>query len=449
MNPPTPKILLRILVVDDDRGIRRMLALCLENAGYAVTAASTAEDALAEAQRRVFDLAFVDLRLGESDGTELLRELRRISPWIRVIIITAFGTIESAVEAMRLGASEYLLKPFDCAQARTLAARYGEMIGMERQIAQYKLSSGAGPDAADSASVSMRTVLDHARSAAVSEATVLLTGESGTGKSLLARAIHSWSNRAAGPFVTVSCPAIPSELFESELFGHRRGAFTGAVRDMHGRVAEADGGTLFLDEIGELPANVQAKLLRFLQDRMYERVGDPLSHTADTRLIAATNRDLETSVRAGTFREDLFYRLNVISLELPPLRERRDDIPALAAEFLHHFALQNRKTVTGFTAAAMELLRAADWPGNIRELRNAIERAVILGSGPELDEHDFSSTRPGSPQRPAAGDALTLEQLQRAHIQAVLATAPSLQEAAAMLGIDQATLWRKRRQFDL
>jgi NtrC-family two-component system response regulator AlgB len=446
---PSPATLLRILVVDDDRSICRMLSMCLEEAGHTVTGVSNAEDALAEARRRVFDVAFLDLRLGIVDGTDVLRELRRLAPWLRVVMMTAYGSIESAVESMRLGAVEYLAKPFDCARARVLATRYGELIGMERRLARFEQKADAASLPPASLSPVMQRVLDEARSAAASEATILLTGESGTGKSLLARAMHAWSARAAGPFVTVSCPAIPVELFESELFGHRRGAFTGAVQDAHGRVAQADGGTLFLDEIGELPLPVQSKLLRFLQDRGYERVGDPATHTANVRLIAATNRGLEQAVAAGGFREDLFYRLNVITLELPPLRERREDIPALAEHFLRHFAAENRRTLTGFTPAAAELLRSAPWPGNIRELRNAIERAVILGSDALIEVHAFSPALRESERTSAAGDRLTLEQLQEAHIRRVLADTPSLQDAADLLGIDQATLWRKRKQYGL
>jgi NtrC-family two-component system response regulator AlgB len=441
--------LLRILVVDDDRPIRRMLTMCLEDAGHVVTGVGNAEDALSEAQQRVFDLAFLDLRLGIIDGNDVLRELRRLAPWLRVVMMTAYGTIESAVESMRLGAVEYLAKPFDCLQARAITSRYGELIGMERRLVRLEYGSSEAAIPPVSASPAMQRVFDVARSAATSEATILLTGESGTGKSLLARAMHAWSSRASAPFITVSCPAIPVELFESELFGHQRGAFTGAIRNTHGRVAEADGGTLFLDEIGELPFSVQARLLHFLQDRRYERVGDPSTHTANVRLIAATNRDLAQAVASGAFRDDLFYRLNVITLELPPLRDRREDIPLLAEMVLRQFSAENKRVVSGFTSDALELMTAAPWPGNIRELRNAIERAVILGSNSLLDTHAFSPEIRDAERIPTAGEHLTLEQLQEAHIRRVLANAASLQEAADVLGIDQATLWRKRKQYGL
>ncbi|MFZ1730664.1 MAG: sigma-54 dependent transcriptional regulator [Bacteroidota bacterium] len=444
-----PATLLRILVVDDDRPIRRMLSMCLEDAGHVVTGVGDAEDALSEVRQRVFDLAFLDLRLGIVDGNDVLRELRRLAPKLRVVMMTAYGTIQSAVESIRLGAVEYLAKPFDCVQARVITARYGELIDMERRLLQLEIGSSGAAMPPVSASPAMQRVLDVARNAATSEATILLTGESGTGKSLLARAMHAWSPRASAPFITVSCPAIPIELFESELFGHRRGAFTGAIRDTHGRVAEADGGTLFLDEIGELPFSVQARLLHFLQDRSYERVGDPSTQTANVRLIAATNRDLYQAVASGAFRDDLFYRLNVITLELPPLRERSEDIPFLAEMFLRHFSAENKREISGFTSDAMELLTVAHWPGNIRELRNAIERAIILGSDSLLDTHAFSPEIRNSEHKYSAGERLTLEQLQEAHIRRVLANSGSLQEAADVLGIDQATLWRKRKQYGL
>lgn len=441
---------LRILVVDDDRSIRRTLSMCLEQTGHSVVSVGSGEDAVIEARSRVFDLAFLDVRLGSMEGTEVLRSLRLLSPWLRIVMMTAYGSIESAVESMRLGAADYLTKPFDCGRVRLVVRRYAELVAMERRLARFEQATSSVPAEIVSASVSMQRVLVDVRNAADSEATILLTGESGTGKSLLARLLHSWSQRRSGPFVTVSCPAVPTELFESELFGHRRGAFTGAVRDVHGRVAEADGGTLFLDEIGELPTGVQSKLLRFLQDRSYERVGDPSTHAANVRLVAATNRDLELGVATGVFREDLFYRLNVITIELPPLRERREDIPALVTQFLKQFALQNRRSVSGITSEAMEMLVTAPWPGNIRELRNAIERAVILGNTDPIEVHAFMpSIRDAIGTPPAAGDAITLEALQEAHIRRVLTSAASFQDAAALLGIDQATLWRKRKQYGL
>ncbi|MBE0644248.1 MAG: sigma-54-dependent Fis family transcriptional regulator [Bacteroidetes bacterium] len=449
--PGDPAVLplLRVLIVDDDRSIRLMLALCLEEAGHTVVVAGTKDEAAAELQERVYDLAFIDLRLGEQSGIDLLKTVQQHAPWVRMVMMTAYGTIESAVESIRLGAIEYLLKPFDCSQVRALTARYAELIGMQRQLERQTAVVGHESFFLESTSPAMQRALEHARAAAASEATVLITGESGTGKTLLARSVHEWSSRASGPFVTVSCPTLPDELFESELFGHQRGAFTGAIRDAHGRVAEADGGTLFLDEIGEIPVLVQSKLLRFLQDKTFERVGDSMPRTANIRLIAATNRSLETAIVEGTFREDLYYRLNVITLALPSLRERPEDILAFAERFLHRFAIENKREIHGISAAARQMLLQGAWNGNVRELRNAIERAVILGTGPVLEAEDLSIPTTRYPRPPAAGDAISVEMLEHAHIRAVLSHTSSLQDAASILGIDQATLWRKRKQYGL
>jgi NtrC-family two-component system response regulator AlgB len=266
---------------------------------------------------------------------------------------------------------------------------------------------------------------------------------------MLGRAIHQWSPRARKPFAIFSCPSIPGELFESELFGHARGAFTGAIRDAPGRIAACEGGTLFMDEIGELPPPMQAKLLRFIQDKEYERIGETVSRRADVRILAATNADLEARVRDGRFREDLYYRLDVIALTLPPLRERSEDILPLAAEFLRYFQQVNHRRVLGFTPAAEALLVRYSWPGNVRELRNAIERAVILGKEERIGEGDLPQSAGTQEAGPRLGDAVTLEAIEREHIRRVLRRAPSLQEAAEILGIDQATLWRKRKQMEL
>jgi two-component system, NtrC family, response regulator AlgB len=277
----------------------------------------------------------------------------------------------------------------------------------------------------------------------------LIRGESGTGKSVLARAVHQWSTRANKPFGVVSCAAVPPDLLEAELFGHVRGAFTGAVRDNPGRITACEGGTLFLDEIGDIAPSVQVKLLRFIQDREYERIGDSTPRRADVRIIAATNADLDKRVVEGLFREDLFYRLNVIDLTVPPLRDRPEDIMPLALDFLAFFARANRRTILGFTDDAAELLNAYSWPGNVRELRNAIERAVILGSGEHIGRVDLSENIAPSSDTPAIGDRVSLSTIEELHIRRVLAGASSLQEAADVLGIDQATLWRKRKSYGI
>jgi NtrC-family two-component system response regulator AlgB len=295
----------------------------------------------------------------------------------------------------------------------------------------------------------MQGAVNMARQVAPSEATILLRGESGTGKSVLARAIHAWSNRATRPMSVVSCPSFSSDLLESELFGHIKGAFTGAVRDNPGRIAACEGGTLLLDEIGDLPLSLQPKLLRFVQDREYERVGDYTTRRANVRFIAATNIDLEKAVREGRFREDLFYRLNVIQIEIPPLRDRPDDVVVLAERLLVFYARHNHRSFLGFTQDALETLKQYHWPGNVRELRNIIERAAIISQADRIGVESLpASLRPMNP-RTLIGDPVTLEKIEEQHIRRVLAATKSLQETADILGIDQATLWRRRRKYGI
>jgi NtrC-family two-component system response regulator AlgB len=442
---------LRILILDDEANIRKTLSYCLTEEGHEVAAVGTPAAALAAVRDRTYDLLLLDLRLRDADGMDLIPVLHAESPWMKIIIITAHATIETAVEAMRRGATDYLSKPFTPEQVRSIARGVARVRELENQVAAL-MEDRKSTDTdfqPDSRSPAMMKILQTARDAAPSDAIVLLRGESGTGKSMLARGIHCWSPRAKKPFSVFSCPSIPGELFESELFGHVRGAFTGAVRESHGRIAACEGGTLFLDEIGDLPPAIQAKLLRVIQDREYERIGESFSRKADVRIIAATNADLEARVRDGRFREDLYYRLNVIQLVIPPLRERAEDILPLAADFLGHFQRVNHRRLLGFSPGAEALLARYDWPGNVRELRNAVERAVILGHDERVGEADLPLSSPAGEGELRPGDAATLEAVEREHIRKVLRRAPSLQEAAAILGIDQATLWRKRKQMDL
>jgi two-component system, NtrC family, response regulator AlgB len=453
MNKLSPPIApLRVLVVDDEANIRKTIAIYLESEGHSVTVVCNAGDAVREANAQPFDCAFVDLRLGTSDGLDLIPALLHDSPWLKIIVITAHASIDTAVEAMRRGATDYLPKPFNPAQITLALQKVAGIISLERKINSLTQDLGRSNPEVDFITVdpSMQRTVHLAQQVADSEATVLLRGESGTGKTVLARSIHQWSGRSAMPFSVVSCPSLSAELLDSELFGHVKGAFTGAIRDNPGRIAASEGGTLLLDEIGDLPLPLQPKLLRFLQDREYERVGDYTTHKSDVRILAATNIDLDDAVRKGTFREDLFYRLNVIQIEIPPLRERPADIRAIAKRLLAFFNKNARRPFLGFTDEALDLLTRYSWPGNVRELRNAVERAVILGRTEYVGIECLpDKARPAQAAIPRVGDPVSLEKIEEEHIRHILATSKSLQEASEILGIDQATLWRRRKQYGM
>ncbi len=442
---------LQILVVDDEANIRKTLAMCLETEGHRVSAVSNPRDALAEAARTPFDLAFVDLRLGTDDGLDLIPSLLASIPWLKVVVITAYASIDTAVEAMRRGATDYIPKPFTPPQIKLAVQKVFEMRTLEQKLAALEEVLGREHPEIDFsiAGPAMQHAVALARRVATTDATLLLRGESGTGKTMLARAIHSWSGRSSRPIGIISCPAFPSELLESELFGHVRGAFSGAVRDNPGRIAACEGGTLVLDEIGDLPLPLQPKLLRFVENREYERVGDSVTRKADVRLIAATNANLEDAVKQGRFREDLFYRLNVIQIEVPPLRERPEDVAALAERLLAFHGRNNHRSYSGFTDEALELLTRYAWPGNVRELSNVVERAAILSRSDRVGRECLpSSLLPGDID-PKVGDAVSIEKIEELHIRRVLARSRSLQEAAEILGIDQATLWRRRKKYGI
>ena len=439
---------MRVLVVDDEKNIRRTFSLALESMDHEVSAAASGKEAIEELKRANFDVAFLDLKLSQESGLDVLEQIVRVSPRTVVVIITAYASVETAVEAMRRRAFDYLPKPCTPEQIRHVLSNVERTRKLERRVADLEsrlVASGPEIDLATQ-SPEMRKALDTALKAAQSEATVLLLGETGTGKSVLAREIHRRSRRPDGAFVTVSCPSLSTELLESELFGHVKGAFTGAHQDTMGKVASADGGTLFLDEIGELPWAIQARLLRLLQERDYERVGENIPRHANVRIISATNRDLAKAVAEGAFREDLYYRLNVISLQMPPLRERAADIERLGLVYLNFVASHTGKSVRTFAPAAVEVLRSYSWPGNLRELRNVIERAVILSDHERIEVDDLSDiVRSTSEVR--LGGKFTLEQIEAEHIRRLIASHRTFEEVADILQIDPATLYRKRKRL--
>jgi NtrC-family two-component system response regulator AlgB len=442
----------RILLVDDDKTILQTFRRCLEDAGYVVTTAQTSEQARAQAYTAVFDVCVLDFNLGEESGLDLLAELREISPWMRVVMATGQSDVATAVKTVQAGAVDYLVKPCSPEQLRLAAAKQVEARRLELRLKQLEDDAAdADRGAMISVNPAMSSIVQTARHVATTDANVLLLGESGTGKGMLARAIHHWSARADAGFVTITCPSLSAELMESELFGHQKGAFTGATESTSGRVSQANGGTLFLDEIGDFPLTLQPKLMRFIQDKEYERVGDPVTRRADVRIVAATNHNLDQMVKDGTFRGDLFYRLNVITLVLPPLRERPEDIPALADRFLAQYVKAYRRPARRFSDDAMNLLRDYAWPGNVRELQNVVERASIICDKPEVDvAHLGIANLPRErAARPRAGDHVSIGDLERAHITALVANIGSLDEAARLLGIDVSTLYRKRKQYGI
>jgi two-component system, NtrC family, response regulator AlgB len=442
-----------ILLIDDDLNLRKSFRLALETMNHRVSEARDGSEAQEILGSNIFDAAFLDLRLAHEKGLDLLPGLLRLAPGLPVIVVTAYATIETAVEAMRRGAFDYLPKPFTPDQIRLVLDRVARMRRLESQVEQLEEQIRSIVPEADlrTEETGVRDVLELAFKAASSDVTILLRGESGTGKGVLARAIHARSPRFAAPFITVHCPSLSAELLESEMFGHVRGAFTGAVQDTVGKVAVAEGGTLFLDEVGDLPLALQPKLLRLLQEKRYERVGDTHTRVSNTRVLAATNRDLAASVAAGTFREDLYYRLNVIEVYLPPLRLRAKDILPMADRLLQFFARQNNKTAAGFSEEARTAMLRYPWPGNIRELRNAIERGIILTSESLVGLADLPAQIGGS--FPAAsleiGGAVTIDQLEAEHIRRVLAATATMEQAAIILGIDPSTLYRKRKRYGL
>jgi len=438
----------RILVVDDELAMRESLAGWLHKEGYQADCAAGGAEALELLGRWTYDLLLVDIKMPDMDGLELMRKVKETRPQTLVVMITAYGSIESAVQAMKQGAQDYLLKPFDPEELILLIAklaRQHELI-RENQALKERLReqerTGWGDLVADSKA--MRSVMRLVEEVAGSDSPVLITGETGTGKEMVARALHAASQRAYGPFVPINCGGQNESLLESELFGHERGAFTGAVQARRGRLEMADGGTLFLDEVGEIPPKMQVDLLRVLEDKAFTRLGGSQTVHSDFRLVSATHRDLAALVRAGEMRQDFFYRINVIAIRLPPLRERDDDIGLLAQYFLMRYGRETGKTVEGLTPEALRILNAYAWPGNVRELKNVMERAVVIARQPLIGKNELTFLQP---DRESGPELVSLEEMERRHIQRVLeAHKGNITHAAQVLGIDRRTLTRKLRR---
>ncbi len=440
-----------ILVVDDEKNIRSTLSVCLETMGYAVTAVGNAGATLSALRQERFDIAFLDLRLGSENGMDLLPDMLALSPGMAVIIITAYATFETAVAAIKLGAKDYLPKPFSPSQIRHVIDKIMNTLELEGRIAdlESRLKETIPEINLESGAPKMLAAIDTVIKASSSDAAVLIRGESGTGKGILARMLHMKSSRAHSPFIMISCPTLSEELLSSELFGHAKGAFTGATQDKEGMVERAEGGTLFLDEISEMSPAIQGKFLRFLQEKSFERVGETRTRKANVRIVAATNRDLEQAVQQQKFREDLLFRINVIEILVPPIMERQQDIIPLAKKFLSFFARDTKRAVPELSKSAQEAMLFYRWPGNVRELRNAMERAVILCPS-QVIEQEFLPERikPQTVGKTRIGGRYSLEEVEREHITSVIASSSNLDEASRILGVDTSTLWRKRKKYE-
>jgi two-component system response regulator HydG len=438
----------RVLVVDNDPEMLAMLRRHLEGEGLAVAAATGGREALAAIAGARYDVILTDLIMDDASGIEVLAAAQARAPATRVLLMTAFGSLETAIEAMRQGAYDYLTKPFKLAEVTHAVRRAVDDQRLREENARLRaeVERQFGFERVVGQSRAIKVVLEQVRAVADSDASVLLLGESGTGKELVARALHWSSARRAGPFVPVNCAAVPDTLLESELFGHEKGAFTGADRKRTGLFAAAHGGTLFLDEVGDLSVATQAKLLRAIQDKAVRPVGGSEDIQLDLRLVTATNRDLATLVQDGRFREDLYYRLAVIPIRLPALRERPEDTPVLAEYFIRSAALRLGKRLIGFTAEALEWMREHRWPGNVRELENVIERAAVLAAGPSVTVADLRTEFSVAPA--AASPRPTLEELERQYIRRVLDEVHGDKQAAAkILGVSVRTLQRKEKEF--
>jgi DNA-binding NtrC family response regulator len=447
-----------ILIVEDEPKMLRLLELNLTEEGYTTHTASNAETGLNTLRQEKIDLVVTDLRLPGMDGLEFLQAVKRVDARIPVIVMTAYGTVETAVEAMKAGASDYVLKPFSLEEMKLIVRKELDVHSLREENRSLREALGRRYEFKNivARSPKMQEVLATVERVAPTNSTILLGGESGVGKDMIARALHQHSRRVAGPFVKINCTAIPENLLESELFGYEKGAFTGAVSSKPGKFELADKGTIFLDEIGDVPGTTQVKLLRVLQDREFERLGGTKTLKVDVRVVAATNQDLRAALEQGTFREDLYYRLNVVPINLPPLRERKEDVPYLVDHFIERFVRESGKPIKGITPAAQKMLMEFHWPGNVRELENIIERAVSLSAGAMLDVADIRLDL--SPSRPGGADiasftmspggttafpppGVTLEQFEDEMIKEALRRAGgNKSQAARLLGLSRNAL---------
>ncbi len=445
-----------VLLVDDEKSVRSTLSVFLQKSGYKVAEAANGEDATEKLKQRSYDLVITDLKMKPMGGLEVLQVVKKINPLTEVVVMTAYGTVESGVEAMKLGAYDYIQKPFDKDEFLIVVSKALERKELLVEVEQlqdeleekYKFENIIGN------SNEMRNVFSMVAKVAPTDSTILISGESGTGKELIAKATHLHSRRKNRSFVTINCGALPENLQESELFGHVRGAFTGAIREKRGLFQEANGGTLFLDEIGETAPSTQVKLLRFLQDGEIRRVGENEPIYVDVRLLAATNQDLEKAIEEGTFREDLYYRLNVIPIHVPPLRNRRDDIPILINHFLERYSKKSKKKIESVSMDAVKILAGYNWPGNVRELENVMERAVILTNHNVITTDDLPSYINDNQKKTTIQEEsieeTTLDELEKRYILKTLEKyAWNQKKASEILGISTTTLWRKLKAYGI
>jgi NtrC-family two-component system response regulator AlgB len=440
----------KVILIDDDKNILTTLGICLESLNLEVFQASSGEVALQIAKREMPHFAFVDLKLSGMDGIEVTKELLKINPSILIVIITAYAAVDTAVMSIKSGAYDYLAKPFRSMQITHIVSKLRQIHDLQTEVTSLRdtLRDIHSFEDFKTKSPRMIHILESAQKSAASSASILITGETGTGKNAIARMIHNWSHRKSAPFVILNCATLNEELLTSELFGHVRGAFTGAVSEKTGKVELADKGTLFIDEIGEMPISLQSSLLNFLQTHEFEKVGDPKPRKVDVRVITASNRDLDEMIAEGLFRKDLFFRLSVIELYIPPLREHSEDIPILIEHFLDKFSFINNKQSLQFDQNSLRVMMGYNWPGNVRELMNIVERCVILAESKTISL-ELLPQRILEKKNGFFKLDMTLDEIEKTHIQQVLQRAHSQQEASEILGIDPATLWRKRRKYGL